>query len=115
VTETINGGGEASTKKIAVAALRRLLSEGVEFFGTLPNAPDPAMRTCRRRVVSNSSHQLVSELLEGPKAGNNIYLDWKGVSVVISDGRYALRQKYRDKIETFLVVELVEATSSTTV
>jgi len=77
-------------KKVTVAALRRLLTVGTEFESHLPGARDAALTTTVRRVVSRSSGILVSAVLDGPKAGSEIRLDWAGLTVTTDGSHYYL-------------------------
>lgn len=77
-------------KKMTATALRRLLPVGTEFESFLPGALDPALTTTRRRVQSSSAGKLASVVLDGPKSGNVIYMDWTGLKVETDGPHYYL-------------------------
>ena len=59
---------------MTIAELRRRLPVGthfaVEFLGR---------ERAERVVVKNTTHQLVSRFLSGKRAGELIYLEWRGI------------------------------------
>jgi len=82
--------------KLSKAEVRRRLSPGTQFTGEFigQNAKfcAPGMEVCRREVQTNSTHQLISKLLDGPKVGESIYLQWSNVvareensAIILSD------------------------------
>ena len=59
---------------MTIAELRRRLPVGTHFAAEfLDHAAS------ERVVVKNSTHQLVSRFLSGNRAGELIYLEWRGV------------------------------------
>ena len=72
-------------RAISLAEARRRLPVGTEFIGEFiginARICKPGMQTTRRQVVKNSSHELESILLDGPKKSQLIHLNWKHTSV----------------------------------
>jgi hypothetical protein len=98
--------------KIAIAEVKRRLAVGTEytgeFVGVNARMCAPGMQVTRRRVVNNKT-QLVSELLDGPKAGQLIYLNWKNVVADERDGSIFLTMTETPKPEEFLKITLTPA------
>ena len=63
------------------------------------------MARTSRRVEANSPGMLVSRMLDGPKAGELIYLNWKGIKVAEADGSYLISS---DDSEPFLKITVSE-------
>ena len=72
--------------RTTVTALRRKLQPGVEFQAefigqfNLRNC-DPGVIKTRRRVLKQHHKEMCSIILDGSKAGEDIYLDWRKVTV----------------------------------
>lgn len=77
--------------KMTIAELKRRLPVGAEFTaqflrgpitirGNLGDTVLPADNTPRRRRVVKQTSQMVSVHLDGPKAGQEAYLTWKGTT-----------------------------------
>ena len=95
--------------KISIAEVKRRLTVGVEFTGEFvgrnANRCQPGMQRTRRRVRKNKT-ELVSELLDGPKTGELIYLDWKNVVADERDGSIFLTMMEVEPPEEFLKITL---------
>jgi hypothetical protein len=95
--------------KLSIAEVKRRLAPGVEFTGEFvgTNAArcKPGMQVTRRKVVSNKS-QLVSQFIDGPKAGETIYLNWTGVTADERDGSIYLTMTEVSPPEEFLKITL---------
>ena len=82
-----------TAQKITVAALKRSLAVGTEFtaefIGVNATHAAPGMVKTRRKVTKQKA-DMVSEILDGPKNGLSIWLNWKGLSVTFVDGSYIL-------------------------
>lgn len=74
---------------MTIAELKRRLAPGVEFtvefIGVNRRYCRPGSELTRRRVETNKS-QLVSRFLDGPRAGELIYLPWAGITAVEREG-----------------------------
>ena len=66
----------SSRKAISTTALRRRLPPGKEFMAQLQFGP-MAGQWLRRKVVKQSGWKMASTILDGPKAGGEIDLQWK--------------------------------------
>lgn len=79
---------------ISLASVRRQLPPGTEFeaefLGTFNSSRPDDERLTRRRVVSQTSHKMVSTILTGPKAGRPIDCQWSHVRATHEDGRILL-------------------------
>lgn len=89
--------------KISCSAFRRLLDVGTEFTAEYVG-PFLGGVSSRRRVAKLSACQMASEVLEGPKQGRLVYLDWRGVSVREEDGGYILTNNQENPPQDFLRV-----------
>lgn len=93
--------------KISIAEVKRRLAVGVtftgEFVGTNAVRAAPGMKILRRRVISNKS-VMTCELLEGPKMGQAIDLNWKNVTADERDGSIYLTMNDIDPPEEFLKI-----------
>jgi hypothetical protein len=95
--------------KLSIAALKRRLTEGVEYTGEFigKNATicRPGLQVTRRVVVSNKS-DLVSRFIDGPKAGGTIYLPWNGKTADERDGSIYVSNSHVNPPEEFLKITL---------
>lgn len=83
--------------KISIAEIRRRLKPGTpyiaEFIGAVnTRLCDPGMERTKRIVVTNTTTEMKSRFLDGPKEGQDIYLRWVGVSADSRDGYIYLSQ-----------------------
>ena len=104
--------------KLSIAEVKRRLPVGTEYTGEFIGTMNVRVignlgvtnlhkseqeRITRRRIVKQTS-EMVSEFLDGPKAGQQIYLTWKGVSAQEdTDGSIVLMM---DNVEPFLRIRL---------
>lgn len=75
--------------KITIAEAMRRLPVGTEFTGEFLNplpTMDPARLVTRRKVKRQTPARMVSTFLDGPRAGNEIELNWRGVTADERDG-----------------------------
>lgn len=99
--------------KLSIAELQRRLPIGTEitaeFIGKVNTRMAPDMKISKRKVVNNTKRLLESEFLDGPKKGQSIFLDWKGVTADERDGSIYLSQSFSpDTSEEFLKITLSE-------
>lgn len=94
--------------RLSITKVREQLPEGREFTGEFIglNAKfcRPGMQVTRRRVVKNSSYQLLSRFLDGPQKGRLIYLAWKGLTAEDVDGAVILTKTVDGEPEAFLKI-----------
>mgnify|MGYP003989206587 FL=1 len=73
---------------LAIAALKRMLPVGTEFTAEfcghnivklIMRCDKWAGKLITRRKVTRQTGDMVSEFLDGPDTGKEIYLNWKGV------------------------------------
>ena len=110
--------GRLTKMKLSIAEVKRRLPVGTEYTGEFIGTMNVRVignlgvtnlhkseqeRITRRRIVKQTS-EMVSEFLDGPKAGQQIYLTWKGVSAQEdTDGSIVLMM---DNVEPFLRIRL---------
>jgi hypothetical protein len=98
--------------KIAIAEVKLRLAEGVEytgeFVGVNARMCKPGMQVTRRVIVKNKS-EMVSRFIDGPKAGEVIYLNWKNVTADERDGSIFLSMTETATPEEFLKITLTPA------
>lgn len=100
--------------RTTVTALRRKLKPGVEFQAefigqfNLRNC-DPGVVKTRRRVLKQHHKEMCSIILDGSKAGEDIYLDWRKVTVTAeNDTTFILTKELIDgSTDTFLRITLL--------
>ncbi|NJL70188.1 MAG: hypothetical protein HC888_00640 [Candidatus Competibacteraceae bacterium] len=79
---------------VTTTTLRKILSPGVKYYAQILKALDPKMREPMMRVVTKQQPaQMESELLEGPKKGQLIYLDWKWKTAHREDGKIIISDR----------------------
>lgn len=69
--------------KISIRYLREYLSPGTEFSASHLFNVDKT--PAKRLVVSQTAHQMISRILDGPKAGNLVYCTWRHVSATMDE------------------------------
>lgn len=83
--------------RVANTALRRALPVGTtfvcEFIGANRHLCRPGLEKTRRRVVSQTPREMVSEFLDGPSPGEVIWLTWAHCVARHEDGAYILSTK----------------------
>jgi len=101
--------------KISAAEVRRRLPVGtectVEFIGVNRKFCPPGNERTRRRIEKQTVNQMKSRFLNGPKEGNNIWLNWLGVKAEDQDGAIILSD---DQQGEFLKIETENCTATTT-
>lgn len=103
---------------LSLTALRRLLPPETEFVGEFIGKNrqicKPGMEVCRRKVLKNSSYELVSLLLDGPKAGQTAHMTWKFCQACQRDGSIILLNKESEPPEEFLKLTIQQPHEQTT-
>jgi hypothetical protein len=66
---------------LSIAGLKRMLPVGTEFTAEFCGDVNmvKAGKLITRRKVTRQTGDMVSEFLDGPDTGKEIYLNWKGV------------------------------------
>lgn len=79
--------------KVSIAGLQTMLRPGTKVVGEYlgptaarVQATKPGHMKTTREVLKNNSYQMVSKVLDGPRAGESTYLTWKGVKAELRDG-----------------------------
>lgn len=97
-----------------VTALRRALKPGVEFRAEFIGTYN--LRHCdlgfvktQRRVMKQSPKEMCSIVLDGTKRGEDVYLDWRKVTVEAeNDKTFILTKELADgSTDTFLRITLL--------
>lgn len=76
--------------KISIAEVKRCLPVGKEVSFEYVGFPKNGVKS-KRKVIKNSSYQLITTILDGPKTGESVYLDWNGVTADERDGDVYLK------------------------
>ena len=95
--------------KLSIAEVKRRLPVNKEFTGEFigRNRGIAGYTVAKRRVVRQGG-TMCCILLDGPKAGQKIYLDWRGVQALERDGSIILIQTARED-EEFLKITFGES------
>lgn len=111
-------------QRLSLAEIRRRLPPGkfftAEFVGEInirvignlgvtELRKSPAEIRTRRRVRTQSRHEMASEILTGPKAGQPIYVAWSGVDVYVEAPGVLLLQM-SDEPQPFLRISEISDT-----
>ena len=95
---------------LSIAEVRRRLPAGTLFNATFllgpivvrgntGNTTIPPVTSAPRKVVKQSAHEMVSELLDGPKKGQNVHCGWKGVTAREENGEIILTSEGADFVK----------------
>jgi hypothetical protein len=110
-------------RQVSAAYLRKILAVGCEYEGTFCGPPMVVLGNAgerefvvdreprRRRVVKQTNREMVSVFLDGPKANELIYLQWKGTKVRFDEflGAYVLSHAHGWQEEDFMSIVIPES------
>lgn len=96
--------------KISISEVKRRLHPGVkfigEFIGINRSICKSGLEITNREVVKNTSSQMISKYVNGPRVGSFIYLTWNGLTAEEKEGSIYLTMTDNDKPEEFLKITL---------
>lgn len=96
------------SKKLSRAEVMRRLPVRTqftgEFIGKNRQICRPGMVVCRRRVLKQTSYEMICLLLDGPKAGSHSHVTWREVQALEREGAIILVMTETDPPEEFLKI-----------
>lgn len=70
---------------IAIAELRRRMPVGTKFTAEYMRGAASYGLTNTREVIKQSNTRMISRLLDGPKSGQEVTCEWRGVEAIEGD------------------------------